>query len=85
MLKNTRKICGIAAGLSLVSLWGTSDLPLSIPTAEAVYNSEIQDFPAIPKVFPKAGYFCHFILLLLCIDLPQKIIATTLDLMYHFR
>lgn len=40
MLKNTRKICGIAAGLSLVSLWGTSDLPLSIPTAEAVYNSE---------------------------------------------
>ena len=40
MLKNTRKICGIAAGLSLVSLWGTNDLPLSIPTAEAVYNSE---------------------------------------------
>ena len=41
MLKNTRKICGIAAGLSLVSLWGTNDLPLSIPTAEAVYNSEV--------------------------------------------
>ena len=40
MLKNTRKICSIVAGLSLVSLWGTSDLPLPIPTAEAVYNSE---------------------------------------------
>ena len=40
MLKNTRKICSIVAGLRLVSLWGTSDLPLPIPTAEAVYNSE---------------------------------------------